>query len=111
MRVNKSVGSDYPVAEGSTMGIAGFWEDVQTWGVGGGNVGVELVERGVEEAELGEGLYDDGAKALVAVFVGDDDADGGAAVDRVVVVEFDATHRGVGHVVGVGVELEFARGE
>ena len=68
------------------MGIAGFLEDVQTWGVGGGNVGVELVERGVFPAEVSECLNHGRAIATMAVFVGDHDAHSGPTVDGVVVV-------------------------
>ena len=105
------VGADDPVAKGGAVLVACILEDADAGAVVGCNVGIELVEGGVLEAELSERLYDDGAEALVAVFGRDDDAHGGAAVDGVIVIKLDATHRRVGHVVGIGVELEFARGE
>lgn len=104
--VNEFVGTDYPVGEGGAMGVASFLEYEEAGDVGGGYVGIDLVERGVGAAEVGEGLNHGGSEALVAVFVGYHDADCCAAVDGVVVVEFDAAYRAV---VGVeGIECKFA---
>ena len=104
--IDESVGTDDPVAQGGAMDIASLLEDMDAGGVGGGYVGIDLVQRGVLPAEGGECLYHGGAVALVPVFVRDDDAHSGTAVDRVVVVQFDTSY---GAVVAVeGIECEFS---
>lgn len=78
------------------MLVACVLEDVDAGGVSGCNVGIDLMKRCVLQAELGESLYHGGAIALAAIFVRDDQSDGGATVDRVVVVELYTTDGDVG---------------
>ena len=99
--VDEAVGAKNPVAQGGAVSVSGLLEDMEAWGIGCRDVGIDLVERGVVLAEGGEGLHHGGAKTFVAILVGYDDADGGTAVDGVVVVEFDATYRMVGVIEGI----------
>ena len=103
------VGADNPVAQGCTMLITSTLENYQTGVVGGGDVGIELVQRGVALAEKGEGVDHCQAVAFVAMFVRDDDSHGGTPVDWVVVVELNATD-GL-FVLCETVEFQFAGAE
>lgn len=107
--VDEFVGANDPVGKGGAVDVAGFLKDVDAWGIGGGNVGIDLMKGCVLATEVGKGLDHGRAMALVPIFVGNNNAYGRTAIDGVVVVEFDAAHR---TVVGCeGIEGEFARGE
>ena len=66
--------------------VTGFLEDMDARGVGGGNIGVDLMEGGVGLAEFGEGLYHFRAKAPMAVLIGNNNTNCCPAVDWVIVV-------------------------
>lgn len=101
------VATDNPVVHGGAVLKIGFLKDAYAGSVGGGNVGIDLVQRGVVVAESGKGADGLAAVTPMAVFVGDDDAHSGTMVDGVVVVELD-TSDGFFDVVGKDIKFEFA---